>query len=77
MKYDMIISGYVSIDRIIKTKTPVRYGYTSIVENSDNSKIYYGGCPTNIAYLDAKLGLTVLPIIRLGEEDYQETGFYE
>lgn len=73
----MITSGYVSIDRIIKTKTPVRYGYTSIVENSDNSKIYYGGCPTNIAYLDAKLGLTVLPIIRLGAVDYQETGFYE
>ncbi|MCR4434826.1 MAG: PfkB family carbohydrate kinase [Clostridiales bacterium] len=77
MKYDMITSGYVSLDRIIKTRTPVRYGYTSIVENSDNARIYYGGCPTNIAYLAARLGLKALPIIRLGEEDYKETGFYE
>ncbi len=77
MKYDMITSGYASIDRIIKTKTPVRYGYTSIIENSDNARIYYGGCPTNIAYLAARLGLRALPIIRLGEVDYQENGFYE
>jgi Sugar kinases, ribokinase family len=77
MKYDMITSGYVSIDRIIKTKTPVRYGYTSIIENSGNARIYYGGCSTNIAYLAAKLGLRALPIIRLGEVDYQENGFYE
>ncbi len=77
MKYDMITSGYVSIDRIIKTKTPVRYGYTSIIENSDNARIYYGGCPTNIAYLIARLGLSALPIIRLGGIDYQENGFYE
>lgn len=77
MKYDIIASGYVSLDRIIKTKTPVRYGYTSIVENSDNARIYYGGCPTNIAYLTAKLGLKALPLIRLGEMDYKETGLFQ
>jgi sugar/nucleoside kinase (ribokinase family) len=77
MKYDIITSGYVSIDRIIKAKTPVKYGYTSLIENGDNAKIYYGGCPTNIAYLAAKLGLKALPVIRFGEDDYQETGFYE
>ncbi len=77
MKYDIITSGYISLDRIIKTKTPVRYGYTSIIENSSNARIYYGGCPTNIAYLAAKLGLKALPIIRVGEDDYKETGFYE
>lgn len=77
MKYDIITSGYISLDRIIKTKTQVRYGYTSIIENSDNARIYYGGCPTNIAYLAAKLGLRALPLIRVGEEDYRETGFYE
>lgn len=76
MKYDIITSGYVSLDRIIKSKTPIRYGYTSIIENSDNAKAYYGGCPTNIAYLTAKLGLKTLPIIRLGEDDDEETGFY-
>jgi adenosine kinase len=77
MMYDIITSGYVSIDRIIRTKTPVRYGYTSLIENRGNAEVYYGGCPTNIAYLSARLGLKALPIIRLGEDDYLETGFYE
>lgn len=76
-KYDAIINGYVSMDRIIKTNTPLRYGYTSIVSNSDNSKIQYGGCSTNIAYLMAKLGMKALPVVRVGEEDYKETGFYD
>lgn len=77
MKYDVITSGYVSLDRIIKTKTLVRYGYTSLIENSNNARIYYGGCSTNISYLLAKLGMKALPVIRVGEEDYRETGFYE
>lgn len=77
MKYDIIASGYVSLDRIIRTKTLVRYGYTSIIENSNNARIYFGGCSTNIAYLAARLGLKALPIIRVGEDDYKETGFYE
>lgn len=77
MEYDLILSGYVSLDRIIKTKTPARYGYTSIIENKDNAGVYYGGCSTNIAYLTARLGLKALPLIRLGEEDYRENGFYE
>jgi hypothetical protein len=55
MKYDVVINGYVSLDRIIKTTTPLRYGYTSLVENSDNARIQYGGCSTNIAYLMASL----------------------
>ncbi len=77
MKYDAVINGYVSLDRIIRTGTPLRYGYTSLVQNSDNAKIRYGGCSTNIAYLLAKLDRKVLPLIRVGEEDYIETGFYE
>lgn len=77
MKYDIIVSGYISLDRIIKTRTPVRYGYTSIVENKNSARIFYGGCPTNIAYLDARLGLKALPIIRVGEDDYKETGYHD
>ncbi|RCX20012.1 adenosine kinase [Anaerobacterium chartisolvens] len=77
MKYDVITSGYVSLDRIIKTSTLVRYGYTSLIENSGNAKIHYGGCSSNISYLLARLGLNALPIIRVGAEDYTETGFYE
>lgn len=74
-KFDAIISGYVSMDRVIKINTPAKVGYTSIVNNSDNAKIYYGGCCTNIAYLLAKLQKKALPIIRLGGNDLEETGF--
>ncbi len=77
MKYDVVINGYVSLDRIIKTTTPLRYGYTSLVENSDNARIQYGGCSTNIAYLMAKLNMKALPVIRVGKDDYRETGFYD
>lgn len=75
MKYDVIINGYVSLDRIIKTKTPLRYGYTSLIENGNNAVIQYGGCSTNIAYLMAKLNMKPLPVIRVGGKDYIETGF--
>ncbi len=77
MKYDVLVNGYVSLDRIIRTSTPLRYGYTSLVVNSDNAKIQYGGCSTNIAYLMAKLNMKALPIIRVGGDDYRETGFYD
>jgi adenosine kinase len=74
MKPQILISGYASLDRIIRIKTPVRAGYTSIVENVDNAKIYYGGCPVNIACALAKLGFTAAPVIRVGN-DYRKTGF--
>ncbi|MEG1614248.1 MAG: carbohydrate kinase family protein, partial [Oscillospiraceae bacterium] len=45
-KYDAIISGYVSMDRVVRINTPAKVGFTSIVNNSDNAKIYYGGCST-------------------------------
>lgn len=68
MKYDIVTSGYISMDRIIKVKTPLRAGYTSIILNSDNTKVYYGGCPINISYILGKMGLKPLPIIRVGED---------
>lgn len=74
-KHNVILSGYVSMDHIIKIKSPVTIGMTSLVENKTNSKVYYGGCSVNIAYALCKLGLRALPIIRVGE-DYEETGFY-
>ncbi len=75
-KYDVITSGYVSMDRIIKVLSPLKVGFTSLVENSDNSKIYYGGCSINIAYELAKLGMKALPYVRVGE-DYKDIGFYD
>ncbi|WP_213951298.1 carbohydrate kinase family protein [Tepidanaerobacter syntrophicus] len=69
MKFDAVISGYISMDRIIKVASPLRAGRTSIIINSDSEKIYYGGCSTNIAYILGKMGLKPLPIIRVGEDN--------
>lgn len=72
-RIDAVISGYVSMDRIIEVDSPLRTGYTSLVRNRDNSAIHYGGCSINIAYGMARLGLTTMPCIRVGA-DYTEIG---
>jgi len=69
MKYDIVTSGYMSIDRILKIESQLRTGYTSIISNSDNTKPFYGGCPINVSYLLAKQGMHPLPIIRVGEDE--------
>lgn len=66
MKYDVVISGYISMDRIIRVANPLKVGYTSIITNSDNAKVYYGGCSVNIACILGKMGLKPLPLIRVG-----------
>ncbi len=68
MGYDIVTSGYISMDRIIKVERPLCPGYTSIISNSDNTRVYYGGCPINISYLLGKMGVKALPIIRVGED---------
>lgn len=68
MKYDIVTSGYISMDRIIRVESPLQSGYTSIISNSDNTKVFYGGCPINISYILGKMGFTALPIIRVGED---------
>lgn len=68
MGYDIVTSGYISMDRIIKVERPLCPGYTSIISNSDNTRVYYGGCPINISYLLGKMGLSPLPVIRVGED---------
>ena len=50
MKTDVLTSGYVSMDHIIKIDTPARVGFTSLVTNKSNAQIFYGGCSVNIAY---------------------------
>ncbi len=74
MKYDVLTSGYVSMDRIIRIASPARIGYTSIVTNADNTKIQYGGCSVNIAAALCRLGRKAMPILRVGE-DWEEIGF--
>jgi adenosine kinase len=73
-RYDVVATGYVSMDRIIKIKNPARVGYTSIVSNADNARIWYGGCPINVVYLLSRLGLAALPLVRVGR-DWVENGF--
>ena len=75
-QYDVVTSGYVSMDRIIKILTPARAGRSTTVANKDNAQIYYGGCSVNIAYILAKMGKSAMPCIRVGG-DYKETGFYD
>lgn len=74
MSWDVITSGYVSLDRIIKIRSPARIGFTSLISNADNSKTYFGGCSINIAWQLARLGLRTLPIVRMGF-DYASSGF--
>lgn len=73
-RYDVIASGYVSMDHIIKINTPARTGFTSLVTNKDNGQIHYGGCSVNIAYALCRLGKRALPIFRVGP-DYETNGF--
>ncbi len=73
-KYDLITSGYVSMDHMLKIKTPAAVGFTSLIENKTNSEIYYGGCSVNIAYALCRLGMKAMPVLRVGE-DYRKIGF--
>lgn len=73
-KYDVLTSGYVSMDHIICIASPVQIGCTSIVTNSDNIKTFYGGCGVNIAVSLNKLGKTAMPILRVGP-DWEGNGF--
>lgn len=74
MKYDVLTSGYVSMDHIIKIASPLQVGYTSLVTNADNTKIHYGGCGVNIAVALSELGMKGMPILRVGEE-WETNGF--
>lgn len=71
---DLLVSGYASMDRMLKIQTPAAVGYTSLISNPDNTRIYYGGCSVNIAYALCRLGLRAMPILRVGR-DYEEIGF--
>lgn len=75
-KYDVITSGYVSMDHMLKIESPAKVGFTSLIKNSTNTKIYYGGCSVNIAYALCRLGISAMPLIRVGS-DYDKTGFHD
>lgn len=74
MKTDVLTSGYVSMDHIIKIDTPAKVGFTSLVTNKSNAQIFYGGCSVNIAYALCHLGMCAKPVLRVGG-DYESNGF--
>lgn len=74
MKYDVLTSGYVSMDHIIKIASPAQVGYTSLVTNADCTKVQYGGCSVNVAVALSRLGHVAMPILRVGE-DWESNGF--
>ena len=67
----ILISGYVSMDRMIKIDGAARVGHTSMVTNKTNARLYPGGCPMNIGAALNRLGIQAVPIIRVGS-DYRE-----
>lgn len=71
---DVLTSGYVSMDHIIKIASPTKVGFTSLVTNKSNARIFYGGCSVNISYALSKLGMVSLPVLRVGG-DWEENGF--
>ena len=72
-RYDVLTSGYVSLDRILQIRTPAQVGFTSIITNKSNTELNYGGCSVNIAYAMSRLGLVAAPVLRVGG-DYEQTG---
>lgn len=73
-RIDLLTSGYVSMDHMLKIKSPAKVGYTSLVANADNTVVYYGGCSVNIACALCRLGLNAVPVLRVGR-DYEQIGF--
>ena len=41
MKVDVLTSGYVSMDHIIKIATPAKVGFTKVFTIKTNKKIFY------------------------------------
>lgn len=76
MKNDFIISGYTGANFILRVPRLPRLGMTEIVQNKDNSTLYYGGNGLNVAVYLAKLGMRAMPIIR-GGFDYDRLGYPE
>ncbi|MGH4037335.1 MAG: carbohydrate kinase family protein [Sphaerochaeta sp.] len=73
-KYSVLVTGYPSMDHIIKINSPAKVGFTSIVQNKSNSSIFYGGCSVNIAFALSRLGLPSVPVMRVGA-DFESNGF--
>lgn len=75
-RYQIIGSGYASIDHLIKIDRPARNGFTSLISNSDHAESHYGGCSVNICRLLSRLGAPALPVMRVGA-DWKSSGYQD
>lgn len=71
---NLVASGYVSIDHIIKLKDEAKAGKTSLIEKGSDAGPYFGGCGVNVSVLLSTLGYSTAPIIRVGH-DFKSSGF--
>ncbi len=68
-EFDFTVSGYSGVNYFIEVDSLPEVGVTQIVRNGDNGRAYLGGNGINIVYYLHALGLSTLPVIRLGEDD--------
>ncbi len=64
----VLITGYPSMDRIVKLNKAPMVGHSSIILNQDSNDIFYGGCSINIAVILGKLNVPNTPLIRVGKD---------
>lgn len=74
MQKKFIISGYSGANYILRVHSLPVVGRTELVQNKDNSVLYYGGNGLNVAVYLAKLGMTAIPIFR-GGMDFETQGY--
>lgn len=72
--FDLVASGYISIDHIIRLKEKPHVGRTAIIDERTDLSPSFGGCGINVCVLLSKLGYFTAPIIRVGD-DFKESGF--
>lgn len=73
-KLDLLLSGYPSLDQIVRVNSSLKEGRTALIENGDFIKESYGGCNVNIAYNLQTLGLNTGLLMNVGR-DFSESGF--
>ncbi len=76
MKKSFIVSGYTSANYIIRVPSLPSVGMTAIIQNKDNSTLYYGGNGLNVAVYFAQLGMNAVLIFR-GGSDFEAQGYPE
>lgn len=71
-KYDYLVCGNVGLNKFIDLNLPLEIGRTFHNTNNNFDDFYFGGTGLNIAYILAKLGTRVLPILAYGSDRYLE-----